>query len=309
MQPYQDKAWACLSEQEQVSLNLTLTQGLSTWEVGEILKLSHYKYLELKSRSEKFFRMFSDYFQKWSDLVRPGCPVEERFRDFLYGALLKRLPKGEAILYAGDSSWVVYPIRNGAIMNNMKSLHESTDEWDKDLYALIMEFDRWNNFRILPPLIQAPSAYKRRGTKKDKVYLRYLHCIPAFKINYLIDKYWNKGRLDKRWFIAFISSDVFGKKGYSIIPVKQEESILKELTDNKIYVFEDKDDAELFGIYVNSFYEKTIDNKGGLSFWKKYREIVETAINYKQINNMDFTCETLDMAFNLKRKTRKKNLS
>ena len=39
---------------------------------------------------------------------------------------------------------------------NMKRLKESEDEWDIDTLRLILEFDRWNNFRILG--LQRPTA-------------------------------------------------------------------------------------------------------------------------------------------------------
>lgn len=309
MKDNQSDAWDCLTPQEQHSLNLTLAQGLSTWEVGEILKITHYKYLELKARSEKLFKLFSDYFAIYPGLIRPACPVDERFRDYLYGSILKRLPKDEALLYAGDSAWLVHSISMDKVVESMKIIKESDEAWDKDLYKLVMEFDRWNNFRILPRVIQAPSAYKRRSTKKDKVYLRYLHRIPEYKIRALVDIYWRKGRPDKRYFTAFISEDVFPKTGYAIVPIKRDKKILKELTDLRIYIFEDQEDAELFGHMVNLFFEKTIDNKSGLKFWKEYRELIELAINYKEINNLDFTCDSLDMAYKLKRKSRKKSSS
>lgn len=38
MEDYQEKAWECLTKEEQNSLFLTLSQGLSTWKTGEILK-------------------------------------------------------------------------------------------------------------------------------------------------------------------------------------------------------------------------------------------------------------------------------
>ena len=71
-------------------------KGLSTWEAGEILKMSHYKYLELKARAEKFFKLFSDYFELHPSLVNPKSPIEPRFRDYIFGAMVKRLPKEEA---------------------------------------------------------------------------------------------------------------------------------------------------------------------------------------------------------------------
>ena len=52
MNKYQQKAWDCLTPTEQQSLFLQLSESKSSWEAGEILRLSHYKYLEIKERSE-----------------------------------------------------------------------------------------------------------------------------------------------------------------------------------------------------------------------------------------------------------------
>ena len=49
MERHQELAWDCLTEQEMASLMFIQGKGLSTWEAGEILKMSHYKYLELNA--------------------------------------------------------------------------------------------------------------------------------------------------------------------------------------------------------------------------------------------------------------------
>ena len=302
MERQQELAWDCLTEPERTSLMFISGKGLSTWEAGEILKMSHYKYLELKARAEKFFRMFSDYFQLHPSLVNPNSPIEPRFRDYLFGAMVKRLPKEEAKIHSGDSSWLLTSITNSRVIKNMSRLKESTDKWDKDLYALIIEFDRWNNYRILPRILQAPTAYKRRSTKKDKVYLSYLHRIPDFKIRQLITEFWKYGQQDHRYFTVLVSDDIFPGEGYGVMPIKRNEKIIKAITDLKIYIFESPVIADTFGFLVTRYFEKTVDSQGGLKFWREYREIIEKAINYKSINNMDFTCESLDMAYKLRRK-------
>ena len=71
MNEFQKKAWDCLPQKEQQSLFLQLSENKSSWEAGEILKLSHYKYLEIRERSEKFFRLFSDFFEKRTSILRP----------------------------------------------------------------------------------------------------------------------------------------------------------------------------------------------------------------------------------------------
>ena len=75
----QEKAWDCLTEQEQQLLFLSLSQGLSSREAGSILKISHYKLLEHKARAERLFKLFSDYFELHPDLIRPGAPLASVF--------------------------------------------------------------------------------------------------------------------------------------------------------------------------------------------------------------------------------------
>lgn len=296
MEKYQQDAWDCLTKKEQDSLFLNISQGLSTRRTGEVLGMSHYKYLEMKARAEKFFKMFSDYFYLYPSLIRPGAPITEAFKDYLYGSILKRLSKDEAINYAGDSSWVLKEFNTKKIISNMSRLKGSEDEWDKALYKLIMEFDRWNSFRILPQSLQAPSAYKRRTNKKYKIYLRYLHRIPDFKIRYILDTFWKKN--GNRRYIALVSS-IF-EYGYQVVPIGITDKIYKDLTGMKIYIFEDQLDAEDFGVQVSRYFEIG-DPHSGLKFWKTFNELIEKSLNYKEINNMDFSVEGLDTAYNLKR--------
>lgn len=304
MEKHHQLAWDCLTELEQQCLYLNLGQGLSTWRAGEILKVTHYKYLELKARAEKLFKLFSDYFEIHPSLIRPDSFLDTRFQDYIYGCITKRLSKEEASIYAGDSSWLLRPVKREHIIRSMQRLKGSSvkNEWDRDLYALILEFDRWNNFRILPKILQAPSPYKRRNSKRDKVYLQYLHRIPGFKIRALVDMYWRAGKPENRYYVAFISTDVFKKQGYSVVPIKRSDDIVKRITGLKVYIFEDYDDADQFGIMAYSYFENTSSVREGLNFWKDYRELVERAINYREINNMDFTIGELDMAYSLKRK-------
>ena len=155
--------------------------------------------------------------------------------------------------------------------------------------------------RILPRKLQAPTPYKRRTNKKEKVYIKYLHRIPDFKIRAMVDKYWSNGKPENRYYISIISTLFDG--GYSIIPIRKDKDILSEITKMKIYIFSTIMDADIFGVLVKEFFERTKDPKSGLKFWEEYRSVIKTAINYREINNMDFTCSNLDMAYNLKRKS------
>ena len=115
----QEKAWDCLTEQEQQLLFLSLSQGLSTRETGSILKISHYKLLEHKARAERLFKLFTDYFELHPDLIRPGAPLASVFRDYLYGSMIKRLSREESLFYAGDSSWLLRPVKRDQLIKYM----------------------------------------------------------------------------------------------------------------------------------------------------------------------------------------------
>lgn len=83
MNEAQKKAWDCLKDLEQKSLFLQLSENKSSWEAGEILKLSHYKYLEVRERSEKFFRLFSDFLRNTLLYFDQIVHVREVFRIIL----------------------------------------------------------------------------------------------------------------------------------------------------------------------------------------------------------------------------------
>lgn len=302
MERYQQQAWECLTPKEQNTLFFSKAKGLSTWEGGEILKLAHYKYLEIKARAGKFFKMFSDYFEKYPSLVNPEAPLDNNFRDFIFGAMVKRLPKIEARLHSGDPTWVSPEITNRRIVINMERLRYSKSDWDKDLYALITEFDRWNNYRILPRSLQAPSAFNRRVQRKQKLYVRYLYKIPTVRIQMIYDKYHKKGPTSRRYWISLINETIFPKNGYGIIPISRDEKVLEELCKLRIYVFETKLDAEKFGVLLASYFESIDTIPNGLDWWKTYRTIISKAINFKNLDNTDYTSDTLDNAYSIRRR-------
>lgn len=305
MEKYQQQAWECLTEREQNSLFLTLAHGKSGRETEEILKITHYKYLELKARSEKFFKLFSDYFELHEALINPEAPLDRYFKDYLYASMVKRMPKEEAQVYAGESSWLLKPVRDPQILRNMKRLKESSSEskWDADLYALILEFDRWNTYRILPRELRAPTPYKQKANKLYKAYMKYLHKMPQSKISNLIDYFWvptSKKTLANRYFTVFISRKY--PEGYVVVPIsKKNNERIQELTNLKMYIFEERMNAEEFGIMVSTYFSEVNNVKRGHKFWREFGEVLETALNYREINNMDFTTSSLDKAYSLTR--------
>lgn len=299
MRVHEELAWSMLTEVEKNSLYLTLTNGLSSWEAGEVLKISHYKYLELKERSEKFFKMFCEFYECGIEgLFSPKTVADERFRDYIDASLCKRLPRAEAVIFAGDSALRVPDISQRHILKNMDLLMKSENDWDIRVYKLIMEFDRWNNWRILPRAIQQPSAYKRRNNKRDKVYLRYINKIPQYKIEAIMDIYWYVPRKKNRqmYYITLISRELF-EDGYKVIPIKTEESTLKKISKLCIYAFKDEQQADVFGYMVTKYFDSEMGSVQGLKFWPEYRDLLGRTVNYNMVNNINFYVDRLDMAY------------
>ena len=311
MNEAQQKAWSCLTKVEQQSLFLHTSEGKSSWEAGSMMNISHYKYIEIRERSEKFFRMFADFFEKHNSIFRPDCPCERNFQDFIEGVIEHRLKKRDAVVYTGDSSQQITKVNRKNLIRNMKDLKESEDNWDLDSMRLIFEFDRWNNFRILPSILQQPSAFKRRLNKKDKIYIKYLlERIPTWVLEKLKERFYYKVKPSKKkWWVALISPDLY-TDGYYLLPIRPEDEVLNEMNRFYIYVFDDKEDADTFGYLVTSFYERTAKVIAGQKFWPEYRYLVQKAINYNAVNNIEFNVKRLDNAYNIKpkRKSKKKSL-
>jgi hypothetical protein len=277
-----DKAWNILSSDEQTAITLSLSHGKSSWEVGEIMGKSHYKYLEIAARSKRFFKLFSEYFTEHEDLFPDGLRVDDEFQSFIENAIIKRLPFKTIINLAEDKRYKIFKKRN-QVMEEQMALVKSQSK-GKDLYDLILEFDRWNNFRILPPSLQEPSAFKRRNKTRDKNRLKLISSLPRLTIHLLMKKYEYNGNLVKVWLPIIDKEEA---KGYHIIPVKKHTTQISALTFLGLPLFEDKKVADE---YINLVYEFTqstsVSCKKGLYFWPQFRVLSAKAINFLKIENI-----------------------
>lgn len=306
MSEAQKRAWDCLTETEQQSLTLQILGNKSSWEAGSILNLAHYKYVEIRERAEKFFKLYTQMFERHSAIFRPDSPCEEAFKDYIEGVIEKRLTRVEASVQTGDSTNLLQKRRTQVILRNMIRLKDSDNPWDIDTLRFIFEFDRWNNFRVLPHKLQQPSAYKRRLNKRDKIYIKYLlknvpewvHIKIKERFKYKVNK-----PVKKHW-ICLISEELYDD-GYLVMPVRPTEEVVKEMNRFYIYVFDDKEDADTFGFMVSKFMDKTKGVKFGQQFWPEYREVIQKAVNYNEVNNIEFGVKTLDNAYGVNRKPKK----
>lgn len=305
----QSKAWEMLTELERNSLYLTLSNGLSSWEAGEILKITHYKYLEIKERAEYFFKLFTDFWEKSESLYDSNTPLDESTKLWIEAAIQLRKPYMECIDYMGVAALRVKDTREKSIFRNMVRLGKRKEPKNIVLYNLIMEFDRWNNFRILPRELQMPSAFKRRNNKRAKIYIKYLRTmLPSIK-EYLITTCYQRqiNSNKKRYYMALCGNEY--DTGYKVFPLRVCEETLRITNNQYIYIFKDKNIADRLGLLLAQYCNKTSDSTLGQSFWPEYREVIEQAINYKEVNNIRFV-ENLSQAYsNTHKSPKNKNLT
>lgn len=300
MNKVEERAWKVLSQPEQNVLSLSLSHGLSTWEAGEILKIQHYKYLEIKERAEKFFRLFIDYFEAVGSLslFQGNTVVEPRFRDYIEACIDNRMTKAEACKHTGDSALVVHSINKEVIEKNMLRLKGSPHLADRHLHMLILEFDRWNNKRILPRSLQMPSAYRRRLNKRDKAYIHHLNRIKTKRVENMLSffSYNPRRNTSKHYYVALISEKLFDN-GYQVIKVKSDNDTLEKLNKLYIYAFTKESHADVFGYLVTSYGDKVNKSGEGQRFWPNYRDMVGKAVNFNEVSNIPFYVEDLEKAY------------
>lgn len=298
MNKVQEQAWEWLRPEEQNSLYLTLGTGKSSWEVGEMMKKSHYKYLEIKERSEVLFKLFTTFLENHPSLFRPGGPCQETFIDYIEALICKRTSIREATLFSGNSLNMLPKIKSDMIRKNLIRLGESPNIWDQETLRLILEFDRWNNFRILPKMMQLPSCYKRKINKKHKIYIKYIRDLPKELVLKIKERFYFKSHKESnKYYTVLYSFDLFPESGYFVMPISKDDSVIQELSDLYLYIFKTRDEADIFGFKIANYYLQTSHVKLGLKFWPEYRDIVSRSINYNSINNLDFDTRKLASRF------------
>lgn len=297
MNEAQKRAWDCLREDERQSLFLQMSTGKSSWEAGTIMKRSHYKYIEIRERSQVFFKLFTEFFEKHESIFRPDAPFKRTFMDYIEACIEKRLNIKYASIHTGESTNTQVKIRERMLSNNLRLLFDSSDPWDIDTKALVVEFDRWNNFRILPKLYQAPSPYGRRIIKRYKAYIKYLLSkkFPTWAYERISEKF--RTRSPKCYYVVFISKELY-VDGYLIVKVKKTDECIREMTRFFIYVFNDEVDAENFAFMVVNNRLRTNSIRSGQKFWKEFRILLEDAVNYKELNNIELSRGILASAYN-----------
>lgn len=304
------KVVSYLTSDEKTALSLQFGMEKSTWEAGEIMSKSHYKYLEIKYRGEYLIKFFTSYVRLYDCLIPPPSifEMDEVVRYYFMACLERRLKVVDAIELMREEI-VANPqlplgIKNLARRINKAQLNEritkvitawqtNDDPYERSMLNLVKEFDRWNNFRILPKELQEPSAFKRRIKKNYLKHLEVFTMLNPLTIRFIKRKY--KPLLDDD--IVFFPCLVDHKP--KVLTVKPEPFLVKQLSSVGLYLFRDVEKAhEYLGIVTDYVIAPEKSCKVGLEFWPKYRAIIQDAINYMPINNINPSRKYLRMAIN-----------
>lgn len=300
MESINEEVWQILNEEEKISLSLSLSYGKSTWEAGEIMKKAHYKYLEINARAKKFLKMFTEFHDEHNRIlpdktIAYDFDIPWDFIIYIKCVMIRRMKAkeayGEVVTY-GYHETTKREYRIKAAINNLKN---SNNPYLVDLFDLIIEFDRWNNFRILPKDLQEPSAFKRRNKSRDSKHLKNITNLTPYAIDRIISNYSYKGKYKKLY--TGIISETFDDN-YELVQFKDAPKEVKEITKIGLFIFEDKETTEEFCQLVSDFLNKDSRScKDGQRFWPKFRILMGKAVNYKTLNNISPSRKYFEDAF------------
>jgi hypothetical protein len=313
------KALTYLTADERLAITLSIVEGKSTWEAGEIMKKAHYKYLELLSRGKALLVLFADQIELvgWDNegLIPSELSTSE---DSDLGVQLlrllieKRYPMKNAVGILDNEVLKYKNLRDDILTSVFREARLAIYDLplsspDRALLErtldFILEYDRWNNARILPLGLQEPSAYKRRQKNRNKKHLTYFLNTPFYVTRLLVEKYGIKK--DRR--------SANSKRVYMYAPLQIEEGVFKiirldpeDISNQQeialfselfIYIFPSEELCNLYIVLISDYIEmgkKTCNE--GLEFWTKYRDITEKAYNYAPVQRISPTRNYLTIA-------------
>ena len=285
------KAWEILTGEEKSSLNLSLGHQKSTWEAGEIMGKSHYKYLEIRARAERFYKGFSDYFKLYNDLVPLDLEAARGIKDYFYDIIVNRKTIQEAIKVNADTRLLSPRLRDELIIELFNNIDESTSQHQKDFKDILIEFDRWNNFRILPLDLREPSAFKRRNKANELRALKRQVRLSELVIEYIINKYKSKvtKKPHKNYYVAIINNS-YDSGGISLPILRKDKEAFDDISDMGLHIFKTNEEAldfiDLVYNYIHPKSGKKTCNQGQL-FWPNYRVKSESSVNYEKLNKIN----------------------
>lgn len=291
MNKQQELGFSILTKEEQLAITLSSVHGKSTWEAGEIMGKAHYKYLEIHARGVKFWRLFTEYFTLFDELFPKELLISNKmFRKYIELLILKRMPMKE-VLAEMDEEWQNTKARNHAIENCMKALKfENKAVQASHLYHIIKDFDRWNNFRILPLSLQDPSAFKRRNKHRIKKLLSlnsHLHPVALQRVIKLYELKSKRG-VHNGGILYLPIISVYARDMSTVIQVSGKYT--DEISQIPMFLFHNKEDADKYLEITSAYlFKENHSCRDGQIFWPELRYTIKKAINHDHVMGVNPT--------------------
>lgn len=233
--------------------------------------------------------MFTTYLDLYGDIPPAPNNMADNFRDYIRLLLKERRHMKETIAIIGNKTYKKGKGREEILEEAMYQLKHSELTSERDLYDLIIEFDRWNNFRILPRKLQQPSAFKRRNKSRELKHLKNICDMPPYSIRKIRKTYIIESPHRKGYYLPIISNDVGGL--VIILKVSTGKRVVNEISQLGLFLFSTNDEAIEFSDLVTRYlYPKRYSDSNsvirGLSFWTPYRKLISQAVNHDKAYNL-----------------------
>lgn len=274
---------------EKVSLGLQHNMQKSSWQAGEIMGKSHYKYLEINYRATHFIKLFKEYLDLFGDIIPEYVTGDEKVKTYFRLCIKKRMKPGQAIAELGN---IKKKQLDALIIKTLQDWSDPEKPNEFQAFNLVKEFDRWNNFRILPQSCQEPSAYKRRVKNIYKRQVKMLGKLPPLSIDKITELCKASNNFMPKAYLPLITP-----KGPTVLMAKGNPRTIQLATEINLYIFSDKDSAKKYIEAVHRYISVTFrECTDGLEFWPKYRELIKKALNYDSIQKITPSRKYLEMA-------------
>jgi hypothetical protein len=285
-----EKALQILNSDESMALNLAKVENKTTWQAGEIMGKSHYKYIEILQRATEYIKVFMKHYEHYEKFFPDEVELNPDFKYYLNEVILQRKKPVEAYKNHPSAKFRSRNSREALIGRELLKLRSSNNAHEQYFYHLIMTFDRWNNHRILPTAYQEPHAFKRRQKNRHRKILSVTFNVPKEVLQGL-EKEFSLGKVaeassgDKVYY-TYLSESI--RNGvYKLVKIKKIPEAIEAFTKQRIYVFKQSEDVAAF---TTACYEYTIDNrdkmKSGLKFWPIFRLLIKKAVNFNQMERV-----------------------
>jgi hypothetical protein len=279
------KIWAHLNADEKMALTLATGNGKSTWEAGTIMGKSHYKFLEIFYRGTHFLKLFTQHYQLHRDFFSEDLSISPIIKSYLDLVMRLRYKPSDAIKKLNHPIFNVTRHRTLMFEKELEKWRVSKIASEQLFYHLVMEFDRWNNHRILPKELQEPHAFKRRNKNSLRAVMKgwmNMKYNNPMLLKELLSLQVEDKKKQKRAYIGIITD---GRSyQFEVIKVKYNKVTKPILKQHKIFAFDTPKKAHNLMVIVTDYFAKHEHKSAeGLIFWPIIRTDVQMALNHNEI--------------------------